>query len=84
MCALPRSASLRFIVFLTASRTLTCARSGVEADLEDDNKVVDTSFADQIKWTPSSRGEAGQTPRDKEVGPLSQYCADLYQVTRRT
>ena len=35
-------------------------------------------------WTPSSRGEPGQTPRDKAFGPLGQYCPDLYEIKRRT
>jgi len=34
-------------------------------------------------WTPSSRGEAGATPRDIAFGPLDRYCEDLYEVTRR-
>jgi len=38
--------------------------------------------ADMV-WTPSARGEDGQTPRDKAFGPLSQYCEDLYEVKRR-
>ena len=60
-----------------------CVRSGVEADLEDENKAVDTSIADSIAWTPSARGEPGKTPRDLAFGPLKDYCADLYQVNRR-
>jgi len=59
-------------------------RSGVEADLEDEAKTVDTSLADSIKWSPSSRGEPGKSPRDLAYGPLKDYCADLYEVTRRT
>jgi len=34
-------------------------------------------------WTPSARGEPGQTPRDLAFGEVGQYCEDLYKVTRR-
>ena len=63
---------------------LSRARSGVQADLEADDKQVDTSIADEIAWTPSARGEPGKTARDLAFGPLENYCADLYEVTRRT
>ena len=57
--------------------------SGVEADIETDDKAVDTSVLDSIKWTPSARGEPGKTPRDLAFGPLKNYCANLYEVERR-
>ena len=57
-------------------------RSGVQADLEED-KVIDTALASSVKWTPSSRGEPGKTPRDLEFGPINMYAADLYEVQRR-
>jgi len=34
-------------------------------------------------WTPSVRGEEGNSPRDKAFGPLGQYCPSLYEVQRR-
>jgi (E)-4-hydroxy-3-methylbut-2-enyl-diphosphate synthase len=37
------------------------------------------STTSQVLWTPSVKSGA----RDEHYGPLSQYCADLYQVTRR-
>ena len=58
-------------------------RSGVQADLEKD-KNIDTDLLDKVEWTPSARGEPGKTPRDLAFGPLKEYCADLYEVTRRT
>ena len=58
-------------------------RSGVQADLEKD-KNIDTEWLDKVEWTPSARGEPGKTPRDLAFGPLKEYCADLYEVTRRT
>ena len=57
-------------------------RSGVEADLEQE-KVIDTSQLDAVRWTPSARGEPGKTPRDLAFGPLNMYAADLYEVNRR-
>ena len=44
------------------------------------------SPAASILWTPSSRGEPGQSPRDLEFGPLGQipkYCESLSVVSRR-
>jgi hypothetical protein len=58
-------------------------RSGVEADLEAEDKVLDTMLADSVAWSPSARGEPGKTPRDLAFGPLKDYCTDLSQVFRR-
>ena len=58
-------------------------RSGVQADLEAEEKAANMALLDQIDWTPSARGEPGKTPRDLKYGPLDTYCEDLYQVTRR-
>jgi (E)-4-hydroxy-3-methylbut-2-enyl-diphosphate synthase len=37
-----------------------------------------------LVWSPSSRGEPGKTARDVAFGPLTQYCANLNAVERRT
>ena len=38
----------------------------------------------KCEWTPSARPqEDGLSPRDRQFGPLSQYCEDLYRVVRR-
>jgi len=59
-------------------------RSGVETDATRESKTeVDTSLVDTVQWTPSARGEPGKTARDLAFGPLTGYCTDLYEVTRR-
>ena len=42
------------------------------------------TMSDDLVWTPSCRGEPGKTPRDLAYGPLSNYCASLEGVERRT
>ena len=51
-------------------------RSGVQADLEDENKELDTALLDSIVWTPSARGEPGKTPRDLAFVAVSSDMED--------
>jgi len=62
---------------------LASSKPGVPAT-SSRHAVATMSDADDLVWTPSSRGEPGKTPRDLAYGPLSNYCASLEGVERRT
>merc|ERR1719389_553326 len=66
---------------LSVEGFLASSKPGVPAT---SSRHAVATMSDDLVWTPSSRGEPGKTPRDLAYGPLSNYCASLEGVERRT
>merc|ERR1719313_2060525 len=75
----PRASSVRMASATEKRKAAAAEKENCDAEGEDC-----VSVADSISWTPSARGEEGNTPRDQAFGLLKEYCTDPYLCTRRT